>query len=276
MRAVKAILSRNLTNFVRDRMRFFFTIFMSVFFLFIFSFVMKTAAVGIENPMNYLISGIIIMTIFQASMNNSMGILEDISIGYMKEILVAPIARWEISIGQILSATVLSILQGMIVLVMGLFMGLQLDVLHFAEMMGIMVLVGVTFSSIGLYLATLSRNSTTFQLVITIVTMPLTFLSGAYIPTTVMPAFLKPIMYLNPLTYTTAAFRFIALKMEGLPTAALIKAGVAFDISGVVISPYAGLFLILAIGIVFFALCVNRFSKADFSTTKSFHGHRPG
>ncbi len=276
MRAVKAILSRNLTNFVRDRMRFFFTIFMSVFFLFIFSFVMKTAAVGIENPMNYLISGIIIMTIFQASMNNSMGILEDISIGYMKEILVAPIARWEISIGQILSATVLSILQGMIVLVMGLFMGLQLDVLHFAEMMGIMALVGVTFSSIGLYLATLSRNSTTFQLVITIVTMPLTFLSGAYIPTTAMPAFLKPIMYLNPLTYTTAAFRFIALKMEGLPTAALIKAGVAFDISGVVISPYAGLFLILAIGIVFFALCVNRFSKADFSTTKSFHGHRPG
>lgn len=276
MRAVKAILSRNLTNFVRDRMRFFFTIFMSVFFLFIFSFVMKTAAVGIENPMNYLISGIIIMTIFQAAMNNSMGILEDISIGYMKEILVAPIARWEISIGQILSATVLSILQGMIVLVMGLFMGLQLDVLHFAEMMGIMVLVGVTFSSIGLYLATLSRNSTTFQLVITIVTMPLTFLSGAYIPTTVMPAFLKPIVYLNPLTYTTAAFRFVALKMEGLPTAALIKAGVSFDISGVVISPYAGLFLILAIGIVFFALCVNRFNKADFSGVKTFHGHRHG
>jgi ABC-2 type transport system permease protein len=60
MRAIKAILIRNLTNFTRDRTRFFFTIFMAVFFLFIFSFVMKSAAIGVANPMNYLISGIII------------------------------------------------------------------------------------------------------------------------------------------------------------------------------------------------------------------------
>ena len=273
MRAIKAILSRNLLNFVRDKMRFFFTIFMSVFFLFIFSFVMKTAAVGIENPMNYLISGIIIMTIFQASLNNSMGILEDISNGYMKEILVAPIARWQISIGQILSSTILSILQGLIVIIMGLFMGLNVDFPHFAEMTGVMVLVGITFSSMGLYLATLARNSTTFQLLISVVAMPLTFLSGAYIPTTVMPAFLRPIVYLNPLTYTTAAFRYVVLKMEGLSAAALIKAGVAYDILGFTVMPYFGLLMILAMGIVFFALCVSRFNKADFSRVKTFHGH---
>lgn len=273
MRAIKAILLRNLTNFVRDKMRFFFTIFMSVFFLFIFSFVMKSAATGIENPMNYLISGIIIMTIFQASLNNSMGILEDISNGYMKEILVAPITRWQISIGQILSSTILSILQGLIVIIMGLFMGLKVDPLHFAEMTAVMILVGITFSSIGLYMATLARNSTTFQLLISVVAMPLTFLSGAYIPTTVMPAFLRPVVYLNPLTYTTAVFRFIALNMEGLSSAALVKAGVAFDISGFVILPYMGLLMILAIGIVFFTLCVSRFNKADFSRVKSFHGH---
>ena len=272
MRAVKAILSRNLINFTRDKMRLFFTIFMSVFFLFIFSFVMKTAAIGIESPMNYLISGVIIMTIFQASLNNSMGILEDMSNGYMKEILVAPIARWQISIGQILSSTLISFLQGLIVIIMGLFMGLELDFLHFIEMIGVMALVGITFASLGLYLATLSRNSTTFQLIITVITMPLTFLSGAYIPTTVMPAFLKPIIYLNPLTYTTAAFRFIVLKMESLPAAALVKAGVAYDIAGFTIMPYLGLLMIAVIGVVFFALCVSRFSKADFSTVKSFHG----
>ncbi len=272
MRAVKAILSRNLINFTRDKMRLFFTIFMSVFFLFIFSFVMKSAAVGIESPMNYLISGVIIMTIFQASLNNSMGILEDMSNGYMKEILVAPIARWQISIGQILSSTLISFFQGLIVIVMGLFMGLELDFLHFIEMIGVMALVGVTFGSLGLYLATLSRNSTTFQLVITVITMPLTFLSGAYIPTTVMPAFLRPIIYLNPLTYTTAAFRFIVLKMESLPAAALIKAGVAYDISGFTILPSLGLLMITVVGAVFFALCVSRFNRADFSAVKSFHG----
>lgn len=272
MRAVKAILSRNLINFTRDKMRLFFTIFMSVFFLFIFSFVMKTAADGIAEPMNYLISGVIIMTIFQASLNNSMGILEDMSNGYMKEILVAPIARWQISIGQILSSTVLSFLQGLIVIIMGFFLGLSMDFLHLMEMVGVMALVGITFGSLGLYLATLSRNSTTFQLIITVITMPLTFLSGAYIPTTVMPAFLKPIIYINPLTYTTAAFRFIVLKMEALPAAALVKAGVAYEIAGFTIMPYLGLLMIVALGVVFFALCVSRFNKADFSRVKSFQG----
>ena len=91
MRAIMAILSRNLIKFFRDRMRFVFTLFMSAFFLFVFSFVMKSSAAGLDHPMNYLISGIIIMTVFQTALNNSMSILEDISSGFMKEILVAPI-----------------------------------------------------------------------------------------------------------------------------------------------------------------------------------------
>lgn len=274
MRAIKAILIRNLTNFSRDKMRFFFTIFMSVFFLFVFSFVMKTTTTGMDHPMNYLISGIIIMTVFQSSLNNSMGTLEDISSGFMKEILVSPIARWQISIGQILSSSILAVLQGLIIIIMGLFMGLTVDFQHLIEMLGVMILVGITFGSMGLYLATLAKSSTTFQLMISVVMLPLTFLSGAYIPTTVLPSFLRPIVYLNPLTYTTSIFRYITLKMEGLPTAALVKSGVAFDINGFVITPYLGLLIITAIGVVFFTLCVNQFNKADFSKIKVFqHKH---
>ena len=134
MRAIKAILFRNLTAFSRDKMRFFFTLFMSGFFLFIFSFVMKAAATGIAAPMSYLISGIIIMTVFQSALNNSMNIIEDVASGFMKEIMVAPIARWQISLGQIASATVISVLQGMLIVIIGLFIGLKLDLFHFIEM----------------------------------------------------------------------------------------------------------------------------------------------
>lgn len=275
MRAIKAILIRNLTNFIRDKMRLFFTLFMSIFFLFIFSFVMKSATSGIAQPMNYLISGIIIMTVFQAAMNNSMSIIEDISSGFMKEILVAPIARWQISIGHILSSMVVAVLQGFIIILIGLFMGLNMDLLHFIEMTGIMILVGITFSSMGLYLATLAKNSTTFQIMISVVVMPLVFLSGAYIPTTVMPRFLYPVVYLNPLTYTTAVFRYVTLKMEGLSITSLMKAGVAFNINGFIVLPYLALFIIVIMGTIFFALCVHQFNRADFSKVKVFRGrHR--
>ena len=268
MRVINAILTRNLTNFIRDRVRLFFTVFMSVLFLFIFSFVMQSTTSGITNPTNYLISGIIIMTVFQAALNNSMMIIEDISSGFMKEILVAPISRYQISIGQILSAAVIAVLQGIIILVLGLFIGLSIDILQFIKMMVIMIVVGITFSSIGLYLAILAKNSTNFQLIISIVAMPLSFLSGAYIPTTILPSFLLPIVYLNPLTYTTSIYRYITLGMEHYSNDMLIKEGVAFDIHGFIITPYLGLIIVFIIGIIFFVLCVTQFNKADFSEVK--------
>jgi ABC-2 type transport system permease protein len=270
MRAIRAILARNLIKFFRDKMRFFFTLFMSGFLLFTFSFVMKSAVAGVAHPMNYLVSGIIIMTVFQTALNNSMSILEDISTGFMKEILVAPIARWQIAVGQVLSSAAVAVLQGIIVLVVGVFMGLDLDPVHFALMVCLMLLVGVTFISLGLFLAALSKESTTFQIMISVVTMPLTFLSGAYIPTTVLPAVLRPIIYLNPLTYATSMFRYTALHMESMTTPELVKAGVAFDIHGFVVQPYGGVLITLAIGATFLGLCVSQFRKADFSRVTVF------
>jgi ABC-2 type transport system permease protein len=275
IRPIRALVVRNLIKFSRDRMRLVFTLFMSGTFLFIFSFIAKSASAGLEHPMNYLISGIIIMTVFQTALNNAMHILEDISSGFMKEILVAPIARWQIATGQVLSSMIIAVLQGCIIIVIGFFMGLRLDVVHALLIVGMMCLVGLTFSALGLYLATLTKESTNFQLLVTLVSFPLTFLSGAYIPTTVIPAMIQPVVFLNPLTYTTAAFRYIALHLEHATPAELVKSGIAFNIHGVIIMPVAGIILVLAMGAVFFTLCVIAFGKADFSRIKiSRHGHR--
>lgn len=269
-RPIKAILMRNLIKLTRDRMRLFFTLLMSGLFLFMFSFVTRSSVPGLEHPIVYLFSGIIIMTVFQSSLNNSMNILEDISSGFMKEILVAPISRWEIATGQILSSTVVAVIQGMIIVVVGSFMGLSVDLLHGLEMLALMFLVGLTFSAMGLYLATIAKESSNFQLLITVIAFPLTFLSGAYIPTMALPGFLTPIVFMNPLTYTTAAFRFIALRMENMQLADIIKAGVAFNINGFIITPAISGLIILAMCAIFSTLCVSRFNNADFSRVKIF------
>lgn len=268
MNAVGAIVKRNLLNFVRDKGQLLGTILMPLFFLFIFSFLMESAMSGFAQPMNYLIAGIIIMTVFQGSISNSTAILSDIASGFMREILVAPISRTQISVGHILSASVISVLQGLLLTLISLLIGLRLDPIHLAEMIGVMALAGVTFGSIGLFLATVSRNSASFQIISAIVVMPFTFLSGAYIPTTIMPKFLMPLVYLNPLTYLTSIFRFISLKMEHTPTAALVREGVAYNIHGFLITPGLGLLITLLIGLVFLFLCVRQFDKADFSNVK--------
>lgn len=274
MNVVGAILQKNLLNFIRDKGRLLGSIIMALFFLFIFSFVMKSSMSGLEQPMNYLISGVIIMTVFQTSLNNSTDILSDIASGYMKEVLVSPISRAQISIGHILSGSIIAVLQGLLITVLSLFMGFHLDILHLLQMIAVMAAAGLTFGSIGLFLATISRNSSSFQIVSTMIMMPFTFLSGAYIPTTIMPKFLAPLVYINPLTYLTAIFRFISLKMEGVSQSELIKEGVAYDIHGFVITPIIGLLIIIIMGVIFFLLCVDKFNKADFSNVKVAAGPR--
>jgi ABC-2 type transport system permease protein len=243
---------------------------MPFLFLFIFSFGMKSAPGGLLQPINYLLSGIIILTVSQTAMNNSMNIIDDIAGGFMKEIIVAPVPRWQISIGQVLSSTVIAVAQGVIITVLGFFMGLKLDALHLAGVVGTMLLVGFTFSSIGLYLATLTKSSAGFQVMISVLVLPLTLLSGALIPVTALPAFLRPLIFFNPLSYTASIFRYISLGMENLTVNELIKQGVAFQLGGFIITPQAALFIIIAMNVLFFALCVQRFNKADFSRVKVF------
>lgn len=274
MRETIAILRRNLLNFSHDKVRMIASFVMSFFFLFVFSFAMKSSVVSkISQPMNYLICGIIIMTVFQQALNNSTAILDDIANGFMKEILVAPISRYDISIGQILSSSVIAVVQGLIVLIAGMFMGLHLDVLHFIGTIGIMTVAGVTFGSIGLFIATVAKSSSAFQILSVVIVIPLTFLSGAYIPTTIMPKFLLPVVYLNPLTYITSIFRFITMHMENLTSAQLVREGVAYNICGFVLMPQLGFIIIAAIGLCFFALCVHKFNRADFSAVKAYHHH---
>jgi ABC-2 type transport system permease protein len=275
IRPIKAIVVRSLIKLSRDKMRLFFTLFMSGLFLFIFSFVTRSAVAGFSHPMNYLISGIIIMTVFQTSLNNSMNILEDIANGFMKEILVAPVKRWQIALGHIISSTIVSVFQGLIIIVAGLFMGLQFDWYHGTEMIILMCLVGLTFSSLGLYLASVTKESANFQFLVTLVTIPLTFLSGAYIPTIAIPKILNLIIYINPLTYTTAAFRSAAMHLENMPVSDLVKAGVAFNLHGFIITPFMSAVLVMIMGTLFFTFCVSRFNNADFSRVKIFkHGRR--
>lgn len=276
MNPITAIVQRNLLNYVRSKGRVFGSLFMSMFMLVMFSFLMKSSMSSVNAPMNYLISGVIIMSVFQTSVNNSSDILSDISSGYMKEVMVAPIARSQISIGNILSGAVVAALQGAVTAIVGIAIGLRIDVLQGILMLAVMFVSAMTFSAVGLFLATVSRNSPAFQTISSMIMMPLTFVSGAYIPTTIIPAFLLPIVYINPLTYTTSIFRYIALGANKMTAAELVNEGIAFQIGSFTITPVMGLLITVLIGAFFFAVCVMKFNRADFSTVKVAKNIRGG
>jgi len=264
MNIIVALWLRNIKIFARNRVQLIFTIIMPFFFLYVFSSIFKND--NIENPVNYMLAGIVITTVFQTSLTIATSTIEDIVSGFMKEVLVSPVKRIQIAAGQLLSAATIATLQGIIILFIGFFIGLKFTsvVTPFA-VIGVMIVVGLVFSGLGLFLAALVKNSQTFQIVITAITMPLTFLCGAYIPLSMLPKTLQYVAYLNPMTYTTAFFRTIILEKTSLSTDQLIAEQLAFKIGNFVITPNISMAIVLIFGLVFLLLSTYVFSRVDFS-----------
>lgn len=264
MNTVFALWKRGLKAFVRNKTGLVFSLIFPFFFVYVFGAIFKNDF--IENPISYMLSGVIITTVFESSLNLASSTVDDMVTGFMKEVLVSPAKRIAVAMGQLSSAATVSTLQGILILVIGLFIGIKFTTWTTPLYILIsMIFIGIVFSGVGLFLATKVRNGQTFQIVKTAVTMPLTFLSGAYIPLSMLPDTLKFVAYINPMTYATAFFRMIVLEKTNLSIAELRNEGLVVDINGFTVTPFMTFVVILTIGLIFLLLSTSSFVKTDFS-----------
>lgn len=264
MRVIQALWFRSLKTFFRNKIQLVFTIAMPFFFLYVFSSIFKTD--NIEDPINYMLAGIVITNVFQTALSMASSTITDIVSGFMKEVLVSPVKRVQIAIGQLLAAATIATMQGIIVLIIGFFIGLQFtSVITPIIVILVMALVGLVFSSLGLLLAALIKNAQTFQVVEMAITMPLTFLCGAYLPINMLPQVLRFVAYCNPMTYTTAFFRTIILEKGSLSTQQLVQEQLAFELGGITVTPWMSMAVVIGFGVLFLFLATYVFSRVDFS-----------
>ncbi len=264
MYTVIALWKRGLKAFIRNKTGLVFSLVFPFFFVYVFGAIFKNDF--IDNPIAYMLSGVVITTVFEGALNLASTTVDDMVSGFMKEVLVSPAKRISVAIGQLLSAATVSTLQGILILVIGMFTGIKFTTwITPLWILLAMICVGLVFSGVGLYMATLVRNGQTFQIIKTAITMPLTFLSGAYVPIAMLPDALKVVSYFNPMTYATAFFRMIVLEKTNLSNAELVKEGLAININGFVVVPALSFVIIMGIGAVFLILATRAFVKTDFS-----------
>jgi ABC-2 type transport system permease protein len=264
MNTVFALWKRGLKAFIRNKTGLIFSLVFPFFFVYVFGAIFKINS--IENPIAYMLSGVIITTVFEGSLNLASSTVDDMVSGFMKEVLVSPAKRITVALGQLLSAATVSTIQGLMILILGLFIGIKFTAwVTPLWVLLAMISVGIVFSGVGLYLATIVRNGQTFQIVKTAVTMPLTFISGAYIPLSMLPETLRYFAYINPMTYATAFFRMVVLEKTNLSSEELVRQGLAIKINGFIVTPIMSFTIIMVIGVIFLILATNSFIKTDFS-----------
>ena len=273
MRIITALWFRNVKLFFRNRVQLILITLMPFFYLYLLSTIFKS--VNVSNPVHYVLAGIVIIVVFQTSLNIATSTIDDIVSGYMKEVLVSPVKRIQIATGQILASTTIATFQGIIILIIGYFIGMRYtSMITPLAIVGLMIFVGLVFSAFGLFIATSVKNYQTFQIVSIAITTPITFLCGVYVPLSLLPSGLQYVALFNPMTYATAFFRAMSLEKMSLSTDELLAEQLAFQIHNFIITPQMSIFIVFLFGLLFLFLSTAAFSKVDFSAIHRAKGQK--
>jgi ABC-2 type transport system permease protein len=146
-------------------------------------------------------------------------VIWDKEFGFMKEILVSPVSRLTIFLGKMIGDSTDAFLQGIIVFVIGLAIGIPVNPITLLYALPILMLISFGLVSIGLTIASFISNLEGFGAIQTFVNLPLFFLSGALFPLKGggLPTWLTDVAAWNPLTYGIDALRHVMLGSAAAP-----------------------------------------------------------
>ncbi len=160
------------------------------------------------NFLDFLAPGIVGMTLLFSATMSGASVIWDKEFGFLKEVLVAPVNRFSIILGRSLGGMTTAIIQALIIVAIAVAMGVKIaSVSGFFLSIVFMILTCATFTGFGLILATRLGDTEGFMSIMNLIIMPIFFLSGVFFPLDAMPAGIRHIMYINPLTYGVDGLR---------------------------------------------------------------------
>jgi ABC-2 type transport system permease protein len=238
---------RQMKRFIRSKSRIITSIVQPLFFLFILGSGFRVASFeGVDDYMSFLAPGIIAMAILFSSMFTGISVLWDKQFGFMQEVLVAPISRFSIIIGRTFGGATVALIQGIIILLISLGVGVTISGLFGLFLTLIfMILIAFTAVGFGLIIASKMEDFQGFQLIMSLLIMPLLFLSSAFFPVTSNYT-MRLIAIFNPLFYMVDGLRGSLIK--GIET---------------VNNPLFNLFIVVVICIFMMAIGSYLFSKSE-------------
>ncbi len=217
--AIYVLWLREMKRFLRAKSRIIGTLAMPFFFLAFLglgfgNMNIPGMAKGISY-INFLVPGIVGMTMLFTSMFAGISVLWDREFGFLKEIMVAPVNRISIVIGRIVGGATTSVLQGCLILGISILMGFKISgISAFLLSVVFMLLISSTFIGLGLIFASKMRDIHGFSLIMNFVIFPIFFLSGALYPLKNLPVWIQYLSYLDPLTYGVDGLRGVLIHVS--------------------------------------------------------------
>lgn len=214
MNAMYLLWLRQIKRYMRARSRIVGAIGQPILYLLALGYglgsVFKRAGQG--DYLQFLVPGVIAQTILFSAIFWGIQIIFDRQFGFLKEMLVAPVSRLKIMVGGALGGATIAVFQGTLVLLMSLAIGFRPHswaALPIAILL--MAILGVALACFGSGLGSIVGDMQGFQAINNFIVFPLYFLSGALYPLNDVPAILKFIAAIDPLTYAIDGLRAVLI-----------------------------------------------------------------
>lgn len=165
------------------------------------------AKAGGGNYIEFLAPGIMAMTILFTSMFTGMEVIWDRQFGFLRETMVAPVARWEIMFGKTLGGATIAVVQSLIVFIITLFFGFHPNWFLMPLTLLLMFLLAAAFTALGIAIASELEDMQAFPIIMNFLIMPIFFLSGALFPLANLPKVIDIITTIDPLSYGVDGLR---------------------------------------------------------------------
>ncbi|MFI9556559.1 ABC transporter permease [Nonomuraea endophytica] len=224
---VLALSRRWLLMTLRERLNLLFSVLQPavwlVFFAGALGGAMDARVVGTTDYLAFAVPGIIAFTVVGNGVNAAMPLLFDKETGYLDKLMSMPIRRSSLIVSRFVFQMGMNSAQVLVILLVALVLGVR-PATGLPGVLAILVtaaLLTLAMTAAAMALACAVPSHGTFFAVTGFASLPLLFMSNAFVPLTAMPAWMQAVARANPLTYAIEAMRLLMLDgwSAGLPVA---------------------------------------------------------
>ena len=159
----------------------------------------------------FILPGLIMMnTLTNATANTSSSMLQMKLLQQLPDLLTAPLSGLEISLAYIIGGTVRGMVNGILVLFLGMIL-IGMPVKDPLGTIAFIFLVSWAFSSMGLLLGQLSESWDQLAMMQNFFLTPLSFLGGIFYSIKMLPDWAQTLSYVNPIYYMINGIRYTIL-----------------------------------------------------------------
>jgi len=200
---------------------------------------------GTTDYFSYLAAGMVSFIMLFTAMSSGMTIVWDRRLGVLNKLLTTPVPRATIVFSKTLSSVLRALTQATIVLLAATLLGMQfkagLTVIDVLLVYSALFFMAIGLASLFIMLALRATSWESQMAIMNLLNLPLMFSSNAFYPIDIMPSWLQPVAYVNPITYTNDVVRQLLIGTTGINTITfdfmyLMSFGTILTVIGMILS----------------------------------------